>query len=515
MVRIDSKYYLIPILLLGIIFSANSQNIELNVDSIPQFLREDADVVIRKQEKILEIHSESSATEYVTEVVTILNSDGDYYSYFIAYYDKFSSISRIEAVIYDAKGNEIKDIDDIRDISASDGYTIYSDSRLKLYKPNIVNYPYTVYYKYKRKIKSMLSWSNWKPIRSSNISVEKDVYKIIAPKHLKYLVKETNLVEVPIIEEKEGNTIRTYSLSNYKAFKSEGYGSKIEDFAPSVIISPEKFNYSGYDGSYSSWESFSKFVYDLNSDRDDISEELKIKLKELTANIDSDKEKAKAIYEFMQNNTRYVSIQYGVGGHQPSFASEVELNGYGDCKALSNYTYAMLNYVGVDAKYSLIRAGDDGGEFDEDIPYSPFNHAILCLPNKGDTLWLECTSQKNPFGFLGDFTGNRKALIITPEGGKLVNTTKYTDQDNIKTRNLVVDINERGDAKSKLIQNNKGIFYNDLAFLNDKILKDQNIIDFESIFDSQNLAEIIFTVVPLIIKALFSKSATNKRLPFI
>lgn len=155
------------------------------------------------------------------------------------------------------------------------------------------------------------------------------------------------------------------------------------------------------------------------------------------------------------------------------FASEVEQDGYGDCKALSNYTYAMLKHVGVDAKYSLIKAGDDGGEFDVDIAYSPFNHAILCLPNKGDTLWLECTSQKNPFGFLGDFTGNRKALLITPEGGKLANTTKYSEKENIKNRSVVVDISENGDAKAKLSQDNNGIFYSELSFLDDKIQQDQ------------------------------------------
>ena len=423
---------------------------------------------------MLEIESPSSATEYITEIVTILNPDGDYYSYFIAHYDEFSSISRIDAVIYDAKGNEIKDVeDDIRDINASDGFTIYSDNRLKLYKPNIVDYPYTVYYKFKRKTTSMLSWRNWNPIRTSNVSVENDTYKITSPSELKYFVKEINIIEKPVITNNEGKTTRTYTLNNYKAYKSEGYGSKLSDFAPMVIISPDKFNYGGYDGSYNSWQSFGSFIYNINSNRDILSDELKIKIDALTADIKNEKNKAKAIYEFMQDNTRYVSIQYGIGGHQPMLALDVEQSGYGDCKALSNYTYAMLNYVGVEAKYSLIKAGVDGGEFEEDIAYSPFNHAILCLPNKGDTLWLECTSQKAPFGFLGDFTGNRKALIITEDGGKLASTTRYTETESTKTRTSIVDISKNGDAKVVLNQKNKGIFYNDLSFLDNNTFNDQ------------------------------------------
>ena len=481
MITVKIKKVLILIFLMGIFFSSKAQETELIADSIPSFLKKDADAVIRKSEKILEIHSESSATEYVSKVVTILNSDGDFHSNFIAYYNEFSSISRIKIEIFDTKGNKIKEGDEIRDVSASDNLTIYSDSRVKYYKPNVVNYPYTVKYKYKRKINSMLSWPNWTPLRYGNVSIESDIYKIVTPTNLKYLFKERNLIQPPEIIEQGDEIIRIYSLSNFKAFKEEGYGSEIDDFAPQVIISPEKFNYSGYDGSYSSWQSFGKFIYELNSERDDLSIELKTTLDKLTAGINSEKEKAKIIYEFMQDNTRYVSIQYGIGGHQPMLASEVEENGYGDCKALSNYTYAMLNYVGVDAKYSLIKAGDDGGEFDEDIAYSPFNHVILCLPNKGDTLWLECTSQKNPFGFLGDFTGNRKALVITSEGGELSSTTKYTEKENIKNRNLIVEISENGDAKVSLKQQNNGIFYSDLTFLNDETLQEQKKYFYEKL----------------------------------
>ncbi len=486
MINKSLRLLFIPVFLLGIVFSVSAQEVELSVDSIPSFLKKNADVVVRKHEKILEVFSESSAVEYVSKTVTILNSDGDYSSYFVAYYNEFSSISKIKIEMFDAQGNKIKEADEIQDISASSNSTIYSDSRVKLYKPNIVKYPYTVKYKYKRKINSMLSWPSWNPIRRSNISVESDIYKIITPKDLSYIVKEKNLTQPVELIEEDNKIIRTYTLLNFKAFKSEGYGSEINDFAPYVIISPEQFNYSGYEGSYSSWQTFGKFIYELNSGRDNISDELKTKLDTLTSNAKTEVEKAKIVYEFMQDNTRYVSIQYGIGGHQPMYASEVEENGYGDCKALSNYTYAMLNYVGVDAKYSLIKAGEEGGEFDEDIAYSPFNHVIICLPNKGDTLWLECTSQKNPFGFLGDFTGNRKALVISSEGGKLASTTRYTEKENTKTRKLIVDISENGDAKAVLTQQNRGIFYSELSFLKDRTQKEQKEYFYE-ILSMKNL----------------------------
>ena len=67
----------------------------------------------------------------------------------------------------------------------------------------------------------------------------------------------------------------------------------------------------------------------------------------------------------MQNNTRYISIQLGIGGWRPFEAAYVASKGYGDCKALSNYMYSLLKEAGILSYYTLVKAG--AGE--EDINY--------------------------------------------------------------------------------------------------------------------------------------------------
>ena len=89
----------------------------------------------------------------------------------------------------------------------------------------------------------------------------------------------------------------------------------------------------------------------------------------------------------MQNKTRYVSIQLGIGGYQPFEASVVDKTGYGDCKALSNYMLSMLETIGIKGHYALIMAGQNSPELEEDFPSSQFNHAIVAVPNGADTLW--------------------------------------------------------------------------------------------------------------------------------
>src|SRR4030095_3800912 len=130
----------------------------------------------------------------------------------------------------------------------------------------------------------------------------------------------------------------------------------------------------------------------------------------------SESEKIKRIYEYMQNNFRYVSIQLGIGGYRPFSATFTDQKKYGDCKGLSNYMKAALKSVGIKSHIAIINAQYNAEPVDPDFPANNFNHAILCVPGK-DTIWLECTSSSAEFGKLGTFTENRNALLVTENGG--------------------------------------------------------------------------------------------------
>jgi hypothetical protein len=153
--------------------------------------------------------------------------------------------------------------------------------------------------------------------------------------------------------------------------------------------------------------------------------------------------KAKLIYNYVQQKSRYVGIQVGIGGWKPMLAGDVDRLGYGDCKALSNYTRALLNAVDVPSFYTELY----GSKIKEDIRSDFFsiqgNHVILAIPNGENYVFLECTSQVDPFGYQANFTDDRAVLVVKPDGGTIIRTKKYENKDNaqINTGNYSIDEN--------------------------------------------------------------------------
>jgi len=126
---------------------------------------------------------------------------------------------------------------------------------------------------------------------------------------------------------------------------------------------------------------------------------------------------------------------------------------------------ALLKVAGIESHYTLVYGNESPPFF---IPgfssVSQFNHAILSVPMQTDTVWLECTDQKIPFGYLGAFTDDRYALQITDNGGQLVRTPVYSINDNIVLRNAKVDLNTTTDAVTEVNITAQGEKYENYAY---------------------------------------------------
>jgi len=119
----------------------------------------------------------------------------------------------------------------------------------------------------------------------------------------------------------------------------------------------------------------------------------------------------------------------------------------------------MLDVVGIQSCYTIINGGEGEPDIYTDFPSDQFNHVILCVPNEQDTIWLECTNQKNPFGYQGGFTGDRDALVVNENGGFIAHTTVYNQEDNRQDQHTRVALNEAGSASITFTSVCKGLQY--------------------------------------------------------
>jgi transglutaminase-like putative cysteine protease len=431
--------------------AARSGDIAYPVSSIPAALLKNAHVVKRMDDTRVEIVSTHEVIYRNRYAVTIFDEEGLRYSRLVASYDKLRKIQDIDGHLYDARGVLLKSVKqkDIRDYSnVSDG-SFMEDARVKVYDFVYRTYPFTVEFETTTRLSTTYFLPGWMPLDDEHLSVEKSSFTLVAPEDYAVRTKVYNYPGQPVVSVERGKKITAWSVSNLSAFQVPFAAPNWEELTTSVHLAPSAFEMEGYKGSATTWQDFGKFSYDLNLDRDKLPETIVQKVKQVTAGVTDDREKVRRLYEFMQQNTRYISIQLGIGGWQTFEAKDVAQNGYGDCKALSNYMYSLLKVAGIKSYPTLARAGDNARDryLMEDLPSNQFNHVILCVPMPTDSIWLECTSQSVPAGYMGGFTGNRKVLLITENGGKLVSTPRYGRNENVTTRSIKGRVDENGNLE--------------------------------------------------------------------
>lgn len=417
--------------------------------SIPDSLKEDANSVIRYSSDEVKIKGPGKAVITHHSLVTILNEKGDKEAVVVYPYNKkYDTYSFIDVRVYDESGKMIKKYhkSDMYDGAASNDETLVSDERFLGLKHSVSRYPESIEVSYEENLNSFIDFDPW-VLQHGEQSLQNETYKVITGAGLGFRYKCQNISLVPTNGQEGEFEIYNWSVSNKKAFKIEE-GAKEWRIVPRVEFAINKFNCYGYPGDISSWQSYGKWVYDLNKDVCTLNPQRVAEIKKMTDTIKTDRGKAKFLYEYLQKSMRYVSVDLGIGGFKPFDANFVDQKKYGDCKALANYMYALLKAVDIKSNWVVIRRGNNEYSASPDFPFNSFNHEILCVPFKTDTAWLDCTDTYQPFGTLDISTLNRNGLLITEDGGKLVNTPRSTPQENQLNSEVHIELQADGGAKA-------------------------------------------------------------------
>jgi hypothetical protein len=256
-----------------------------------------------------------------------------------------------------------------------------------------------------------------------------------------------------------------WAVSNVKAIKFE------EDMPPPVGVAGRLivslFPPGGVKKGFQSWSEMGSWYSTLTNGRRDPSPEIQQKVAALTASADTPLAKMQALAAYVQSDIRYVAILLGIGGVQPHPATDIFTNRYGDCKDKATLLSSMLKEAGIDSYYVVINA--ERGVITSATPphIGGFNHVILAVqlppglndpslmaivqyPKLGRILFFDPTDHLTPFGQLSGTLQANYGLLVTPDGGDLIELPQLPSASNAITRSAKLTLDDKGTLQGEV-----------------------------------------------------------------
>lgn len=313
-------------------------------------------------------------------------------------------------------------------------------------------YPVTVTYDWSVQISNgFISFPSFSPQTDYNVEVKHASYKLTSPAseicRFKCINTNCKVNKTSV----DGNTVIDVSLDSLQSILKEPYSKPIFQLIPRILFEPVDFQFKDTSGSMASWHDLGMWFNGLLAGRDILTDDAKTRIHQLTDTCKDVKSKIVLLYKLLEKSTRYVSIQLGIGGMQPMAASEVCNTGFGDCKGLSNYMRAMLKEVDIPSNYAIISTHENR-QLSNFPCLDLFNHAILQVPLKGDTIWIECTAPDLAIGYVHSDIAGHDALVMTNEGGILCRLPEYADSTNLQRSAIDVNLSTDGLADIHMSQ---------------------------------------------------------------
>ncbi len=392
------------------------------ITSMCSVLRSEGQSYIISEDITYSYKSPQSSMYTIHRKVYVGDEYGKSFGYIYEMEDEYRKIITMKCAIFDTNNKKLRKLrkKDIKIVTASPGFILYSGSKYHIIDIKHQVLPYIIDYEVKIKLTSHFFWPGWYP--QSSISCEQASYKLIIPDHINFKHKIIGDIPAPIVS----NDSYTWTLTNIPAYPDEIMSAPEDRIQYNISFSPSEFNLDRLNGSFQSWNDFSEWykeLYQMQLDLQPNSQELGLILAQTST------EKAQILLEYIQKNMRYVAIEEGIHGWKPHKASQVLANKYGDCKDLAIYYVNQLRLYGVEAYPVLLRTRGTG-VIDPNFVTNRFNHAIACVLIANDTFWVDCTGKYNTIYDVGANDEGCNALLIGDDGGQIITIPVSKAEDN-------------------------------------------------------------------------------------
>ncbi len=426
--------------------------------------KQDVEIIVTEDGKLEIIAHIYEETQHFSENANLYREQS------IGYSNTFTEISDIEAYsLVPNKNNRFKKIA-VKDFVTSDSRSagiFYDDQKKISYVFPALSAGAKTVTSYTKKYKEPRLWGYY--MFSSYFPVEKSEFTVKAPVNVKLDFFKYGLADdhVTFTEVKKGKyNIYKWSADHLDKIQLSKGADGVLHTAPHLIIHVDAYEFEGKTTNIlgdvkdlHNW--YTKFLEGIN-DEDNV--DMKLMVDNIVSGKSTELEKVEAIYDWVQQNIKYIAIEDGLGGFRPRTSNTVFTRRYGDCKDMSNLIHNMLGLA--DIPSSLTWIGTTA------IPYShrevptPMadNHMICTYVNKGKYYFLDATDQYNILGVPTSHIQGKEAMINKGSTDfELVNVPVISSEQNSIVDSVFLNI-----EKDRLVGSGKVVYagYNKTPVLN-------------------------------------------------
>jgi hypothetical protein len=288
--------------------------------------------------------------------------------------------------------------------------------------------------------------------------IQNQEIKIVVPSWMNLELKEFNFSSYNIrktVATEGDETVYTYTMKDIPAIIREQSSPGFTYYAPHVLVMTKsattkdgKFTYFNTLKDQYNW--YHKLVLQTGNDATVIKE----KTAEITKGLSTESEKVKAVFQWVQDNIRYIAFEDGIAGFRPEKAQEVLRKKYGDCKGMANLVTEMLRTIGIDARKCWI--GTKHLAYDYTTPsLAVDNHMISAWMNNGKPVYLDATEKYIGMGEVAERIQGRQTLIEDGDNYILAKVPVADHRQNTAYEKRVLTI-DGTNLKGHIVQGWKG-----------------------------------------------------------
>ncbi|MEZ4797717.1 MAG: DUF3857 domain-containing protein [Flavobacteriaceae bacterium] len=359
-------------------------------------------------------------------------------------FDGFSAIEDIKAFTYLPDENKKIEVDYIETKREFDNGIFYSDQESKNFTFPAVKAGAETHLEYKEIVKDprflgLFRFGTFVPTENTKLSIE-------FPKNVSIGYIDFNTQDYPINfkeETKGNNKIYTWSLNNIKGFQGEAQSESVLYYLPHIILYIKSYEDNGKTNTILNdvndlYQWYSTLVDSIDENN---PQKVQSIAEDVTKSLTTKKEKAEAIFNWVQENITYVAFEDGLGGFIPRSASSVCDKRYGDCKDMANLLYEMLNHVGIESYRTWIGTRDRPYSYWEVPTPMVDNHMINTVVIENDTIFLDATDSYVPYGMPSAFTQTKEALLgIDKDSFKIIKVPIQDMNKSVSEVNSVITL---------------------------------------------------------------------------